>query len=402
MTEQGSALDREIKLFTNGGSSVSYAQARRNDPLLAGYEYDKYPGNEAITGFNNVNLQRINVCRHVPAVRTRVGPRGNFKGTVCVLADGSLVLAACRRITKQGLFGIHVYTSADKGLTWTEIGQTKLYGKEGFLTAVPDGSLLMTGRSEAVPGRSAPPSDWAEPQQTTQRSTDGGRTWQTIKVDGLETPRNIIVETDGSLLMIRALRSGYHEPYSPSGDLELLRSANGGQNWTHSEGRVDWDNSSFGEVASVRLGDGRLLAALRGHPQNLICEGRQVTFLTESSDDGKTWCRPWVITNTAEVQVQLLLLRSGRLLATYTNYHLPYGACAIVSEDDGRTWSCGAPIQLAISADCFTGWATTVELADGDLLTSYMITAYQQQPPEQTGTERSVCEVVRWRLPDLR
>jgi len=192
------------------------------------------------------------------------------------------------------------------------------------------------------------------------------------------------------------------KPYSPSGDLELLRSANGGQSWTRSEGRVDWDNSSFGEVASVRLGDGRLLAALRGHPQNLAHEGRQVTFLTESSDDGKTWCRPWVITNTAEVQVQLLLLRSGRLLATYTNYHLPYGACAIVSEDDGRTWSCGAPIQLAISADCFTGWATTVELADGDLVTSYMITAYQQQPPEQTGIGRSVCEVVRWRLPDLR
>jgi hypothetical protein len=61
-------------------------------------------------------------------------------------------------------------------------------------------------------------------------------------------------------------------------------------------------------------------------------------------------------------------------------------------------------VQLALSADCYTGWPVTVEL-DGDpedgaeLITCYMITAYLNEPPEPKGVQRSVCEVVRWRLP---
>ena len=31
-------------------------------------------------------------------------------------------------------------------------------------------------------------------------------------------------------------------------------------------------------------------------------------------------------------------LKDGRILATYSNYHLPFGVYAIVSRDGGRTW----------------------------------------------------------------
>ena len=371
---------------------------KRNALMLSGYEYEKYP--EAITGFNGMNLQQVTFCRREPAARVRVGPRGNYKGVVCRLGDGALRLAVCRRVTDVGLFGIHVYASDDEGLTWEETGPAELYGKEMSLTAVPDGSLLMTVESKAFVADTT--------QMNIYRSSDGGCTWQSHLIDGPETPRNLIVEPDGGLLMVRALRSAHQKaryddegkPYVPSSNLELLRSGDGGRSWVIVEGQVDWDNSRFGEVSSVRLPNGDLLASLRAMPPGAKGrEGEQVTYITKSSDDGKTWSAPRAMTNTAEVQVVLLLLEDGRLLATYTNYHLPFGVCAIVSEDDGETWSNDTPVQLAISADCFTGWASTVQLPDGDLITSYAITAYLNQPPNPGGAERNVCEVVRWQLP---
>ena len=375
------------------------AAQKRNALMLSGYDYEKYP--ESITGYNGMNLQQVTHCHREAAVRVRVGPRGNYKGAVCRLGDGSLRLAACRRVTDAGLFGIHIYASSDEGLTWEEIGPNELYGKEMSLTAVPDGSLLLTVESKSFVKDTT--------QMNIYRSEDRGRTWQSHLIDGPETPRNLIVEPDGSLLMVRTLRSASQKaryddegkPYVPSSNLELLRSTDGGQSWMITEGQVDWDNTRFGEVSSVRLGNGDLLASLRSQPPDgKGHEGEQITYMTRSSDDGKTWSAPRVMTNTAEVQVVFLLLQDGRLLATYTNYHLPFGVCAIISEDNGETWSNDAPIQLALSADCFTGWASTVQLLDGDLVTSYAITAYLNQPPNSGGAERNVCEVVRWRLPE--
>ena len=50
---------------------------KRNAELLAGYDYEKY--NQALTGFTGQDLQRVGFIRWEPAVRTRVGPRGNYK-----------------------------------------------------------------------------------------------------------------------------------------------------------------------------------------------------------------------------------------------------------------------------------------------------------------------------------
>lgn len=389
--------DNDRFIVTDGGIPPSPEEEARNAPLRAGYDYGRYPS--CITGYTGVNLQRISVRTQYPAVRVRVGPRGNFKGAMCLRHDGTLALAVCRRVSETGLFGIDVYESRNRGLDWSQINRTELFGKEMTLVTVPGGSLLMTVESKA----------FVEDPTTLAiyRSEDGGVSWDTIVIDGQQIARNLVVEPDGSLLFIRALRSAYWKhiydeagkDYAPSCDLELLRSSDGGRTWQRSEGRVAWSNDRFGEVASVRLGPGRLLAALRSNPPGTDGEGAQVTYLTESVDDGMTWSEPRVFTHTAEVQVHLLRLRSGRVLATYTNYHLPFGVCAVHSDDGGRTWSWDTTIQLAISADCYTGWATTVELEDGELITNYAMTAYLNEPPEAIGSSRSVCEVVRWKLP---
>jgi hypothetical protein len=100
------------------------------------------------------------------------------------------------------------------------------------------------------------------------------------------------------------------------------------------------------------------------------------------------------MTNNAEVHVYLTELHDGRVLATYSNYHLPYGVFAIVSGDQGRTWDREHPVQLALSADVYVGWPVTVQLPDNSLITAYASTTYYREAPDHT-----TCEVVKWSLP---
>jgi len=146
----------------------------------------------------------------------------------------------------------------------------------------------------------------------------------------------------------------------------------------HSPGKglVDWEgNTWYGEVSAIRLKSGRLLAALRRQIPGTSGEGFEDTFLTESTDRGKHWAKPWPLTHRAEVHVYLTQLHDGRLLATYSNYHLPWGVYAIVSKDEGKSWHLDHPIQLALSADIYVGWPVTLQLEDDSLITSYAMLA---------------------------
>ena len=363
----------------------------RNARLLDGYDYSKYT--VAITGYNGQDLQRIGIVQWQHAVRTRVTARGTYKAGMAQLPNGKLVLAACRDNynkdrAKRG-FSIEVYESSDEGLTWKEIGESALFGKEPSLTALPDGSLVLTAQNFG-PGAT-------QDRIPISRSSDGGRTWQTIELMGPDYPRNVIVEPDGSLLFVRALEWDW-EGDQGNPNLELCRSKDRGETWTCSEGQVDWNVAAFGEVSAIRLKDGRYLAALRTIAPDAPARdahGFGVTVLTESTDGGKHWSKPWPITSTAEVHAYLSELDGGRLLVTYSTYHLPFGVFAMVSADGGKTWDRGQPVQLALSALNQVGWPVTLQLNDGSLLTAYALTAYLKQPPDLF-----VTEVVRWRWPE--
>ena len=362
------------------------AARQRNAALLGEYDYSKYV--TALTGYTGLDRQRVAVVDYQNAVRTRVGRRGNYKAGLARQSDGTLLTAVCRRNTATGLFFILVYESKDEGLTWHEIGQSRLFGKEPSLAALPNGTIVLVAQDQD------PANLGKEPVKPVSRSVDGGRTWETSTMSGPSYPRNLFVEEDGSLLMIRALRSGWSFPNDGSPNLMLCRSKDGAKTWETSEGIVDWDQTEFDEVAVIRLRDDRLLAALRRQIPGTDGEGFEDTVLTESTDDGKHWCRPWRFGNTAEVQVYLTELRDGRILATYSNYHLPWGVCAVISRDSGRTWDLNRPVQLALSAEYYVGWAVTLQLPDDSLITSYAATTYLKQPPETT-----TCEIVRWNLP---
>jgi photosystem II stability/assembly factor-like uncharacterized protein len=346
------------------------ADQKRNAKLLSGYDYGKYV--EGLTGYTGQDMQRIGFVTWQHAVRTRVGPRGNYKAGMTRLPSGELVLAACRDSGDPDplkRFDIFVYRSRNYGLTWREIAKVPGGGKEPSLTALPQGSILMTAQR-----------GYGLDQQPTFRSEDGGQTWQEAMVPANDYPRNLIVEPDGSLLMVRALKEDWYNRGGGSPNLRLDRSRDGGKTWECSEGVVDWDWPGFGEVSAIRLRDGRLLAALR----------RQVPGTT---DNGKHWSKPRQMVNNAEVHVYLTELADGRILATYSNYHLPWGVFAVVSADGGRTFDLEHPIQLALSAGYSVGWPVTLQLPDKSLITCYASTAYYQEQPSV------VCEVVRWRMP---
>ena len=188
--------------------------------------------------------------------------------------------------------------------------------------------------------------------------------------------------------------------FAHGNDLVRCRSTDGGRTWTKSVGKIDWEprdiaSTLFAEVGITRLRDGRLLATLRREIPNTEGEGFEDTFLTESTDDGESWSRPWRVSGTAEVHGYLIELADQRLLMTWSNYHLPYGVAAAVSTDGGHTWSRDQTIQLAMSADCYTGWASTVQLGDGSLVTAYATTIYVPEKDQP----KSACEALRWRLP---
>ncbi len=309
------------------------AAQRRNAALLDDYEYDKYI--TSITGYTGQDLQRVEFVRYADAVRTRVGPRGNYKARFTRLQDGALLIAVCRQdpdsndADTKGPFQIYVYRSTDDGLTWTEIDKPGICGKEPSLTTLPDGAVLMTAQNADFS------LDASQRGMYCARSEDGGDTWQCQAIQGARYPRNVIVEDDGSLLFFRPAGE-------PDWNLSACRSADGGRTWRFETGAVAWhdaDRGLFDEVSAIRLDDGALLAALRREVPRCTGEGFEDTMITRSEDDAKTWSPPVRMTNNAEVHVHLMKLADGRILATYSNYHLPYASCQLAYNSRGMPHS---------------------------------------------------------------
>ena len=85
----------------------------------------------------------------------------------------------------------------------------------------------------------------------------------------------------------------------------------------------------------------------------------------------------------------LLHLRDGRLLMTYGHRRPPFGNQARLSGDRGRTWS--EPVVVSgDGAGGDLGYPSTVELADGSLLTVW----YEAMK----GSPHAVLRQARWSL----
>lgn len=363
------------------------------------HDISKYPA--GLTGWGGCDLNdQISRWDLRPAYRTRLGKpgrtRGLYKAGTAVMPDGDIICAPCRNPQAPGQsFGLHVFRSRDKGATWQEICRTPMTGKEPSLTCLSSGVLILT--TEDLSGDTTP----------IFRSEDGGVTWTSTDLGKRRgTIRNVLESADGSVTMFKGPK---YEEGGPDQEAWIYRSTDEGRSWEMS-GKTLWEVTPAAtpeEPHVIRIPDGRLLAVIRVGGTHII-EGTEAPpgfeagdhlLLAASNDDGLTWtpCRDFL--GYAKVHGWLTLLADGRLMCTYASYHLPFGVFAVLSSDLGETWDTAHPIQLAISADLYVGWPISLQLDDGQILTSYAATVYPKFR-DGTSADQSTCQVVRWQLPD--
>ena len=397
-----------------------------NKPPRFQWEHQAYDYNYkdmGCTGYTGLDVQRVVQNHNLPALRAQLGPRGMYKAGLAVLPDGRLLASPVNMLAEKApspfptgsvdlTWPVEMFESTDGGRSWHRFDHSPLVGKEGSLHYLESGVMLFT--SESLDGVCI--------------SEDEGRTWRAVsfasdrrnEFEVAAAIRAPIVHGDGTVSFMRCV--GTPENYFDKVENPLpcrawmVHSTDGGRTWDErTDVQIPWEDPFpfFIECDFATMGDGRILAAsrfewnheLEGNPlpyppgkmPNDHAAGHMV--LMESSDEGRSWSAPREFLNYSEVQGQLTLLRDGRLLCTYTHYHLPFGVAAVLSHDDGRTWDHDHAFQLAWSNGGCTGWSTTRELPDGALVTIHALEPYDVEPKE---SGRTVCQSVRWEPPDSR
>lgn len=213
------------------------------------------------------------------------------------------------------------------------------------------------------------------------RSTDGGVTWSERYSSIVNSPHGPIQLADG-----RQLYAG-KELFTGERRVGVCHSSNDGESWEWLSDIPTRDGDqaeNYHELHAVESEDGRIVVHVRNHNQNHERE----TLQCESHDGGETWT-PLRSIGVWGLPSHLLRLRDGRLLMSYGHRRNPLGNQVRISEDQGETWS--EPILLSTdghSGDL--GYPSTVELADGTLLTIW----YELLQ----GSSLAVLRQARWKL----
>jgi len=191
------------------------------------------------------------------------------------------------------------------------------------------------------------------------RSTDGGRTWSPRIPTIVNSPHGPIQLRDGRLLYAGK------QLWTTEQKVGVGVSSDDGLTWqwlaeipTRQGDKV----SSYHELHAVEAANGTIVAQIRNHND----ADKGATLQTESTDGGQTWSAPHPI--CYGFPSHLLRLRDGRLLMSYGYRRPPYGNRARISSDHGKTWSDERVIS-ADGKDGDLGYPSTIELADGTLLT---------------------------------
>ena len=314
---------------------------------------------------------------------------------------------------------VRAMTSRDDGATWTYprvLFDSPTDDRDSGVLETAKGTLLVTtftslayedhlaksvmympvaGKSSAM--RPMPPEVIARWQATQKRltaderqaelgewvlrSTDGGLNFSARIATIVNSPHGPLQLKDGRILYIGK------ELWTKNQRIGAVESKDDGLSWnwlSEIPGRPGDDvERDYHELHAVESDDGRIVAQIR-HQGKV---DKNWTLQTESTDGGKTWTIPRAI--TFGIPSQLLKLRDGRLLMTYGHRRLPFGNQARLSTDHGRTWS----EPMIVSGDGTVsdlGYPSTVELADGTLLTVW----YENMK----GLDRAVLRQAKWQL----
>jgi hypothetical protein len=213
------------------------------------------------------------------------------------------------------------------------------------------------------------------------RSTDGGLNWSP-KLDCLVSSPHGPIQLAGG----RLLYAG-KDLWRPGERVGVAESTDDGQTWkwlADITPRQGDKHEEYHELHAVETNDGRIVVQIRNHNK----ANDRETLQCESKDGGKTWTEPKPI-GVWGLPSHLLKLRDGRILMSYGHRRAPFGNQARLSTDHCRTWS--EPITLSADGNGGDlGYPSTVELADGTLLTVW----YELLK----GTQRAALRQAKWKL----
>lgn len=147
----------------------------------------------------------------IAAQRIPLGKPGDYKLCLALLPSGELLLAMFVNLSvgegKVREDMIH-YRSSDGGQTWGERRVLPLLGREPYFSRRDDGTLFITTHLLSADIRN--PDDYIH--SYLHRSTDGGRTWSTLRIGAGDVPgaepkawthtsRNVLQLRDGALIL---------------------------------------------------------------------------------------------------------------------------------------------------------------------------------------------------------
>ncbi len=299
-----------------------------------------------------------------------------------LMPDGSVVATIFNRPYHGLGVGDVECWSSHEGRLWKKRGSPAVHeGKSNRMNVAAglahDGSLVVLASGWG--GR-----DFREKILPTlvARSSDGGRSWSRSSAvqlpDGVDflIPFGDIVQGEGKLLAA----SFYHE-VPGTANAFVLFSRDDGRSWGEA---VKIAPRDYNETALLRLRPDRWLAASRSH-----ADGHLALYVSE--DEGNHWARSGFLTLPGHHPAHLLEMADGRILLTYgireKGHH---GIGYRTSRDQGRTWS--RPTRIVnLEGTSDGGYPSTVQLADGKLLTAY----YSNRIPQH---QRYHMGAVRWEL----
>lgn len=367
---------------------------------------------DSVTVINRKTLAADAIaCERIP-----LGDDDDYKPDLVMLPDGELILVAFHqhkrpnnKVMEQNL----LFRSRDGGKTWSKPEKLAQLGREPYLTVLPDGTLFMTGHLLAGDVRN----EWGYTCGFLHRSTDAGKTWQSIRIEseGIKpkasnhSTRNVLRLADGTLLLGVDYDGG-------DGPFLMWRSKDNGKTWDKTGKCRPKDFKSQygffgGETWLWQAKSGKIWALVRVDSNELPIKGRPIKagndqadhfILFSSKDEGKTFDRIRDFGDYGEMYMSILRLQDKRLLLTFTVRDLkpPLGVRAIagVETEDGFEFDFSRDrimldARTPVGKSQGGGFGPTVQLKDGTLVTSY---SYRGKD------DKTRLEVVRWRLPAPR
>ena len=197
-------------------------------------------------------------------------------------------------------------------------------------------------------------------------SHDFGETFGPIMKSPISSPHGPTVLNDGTVLWVGRKLGIHNHMYAYT-----INTDTGEMNLRGELGIYKYDEFKdlyFYEPHAIQLSDGKIICHLRAENAE---ETIFTLYQTISLDNGATWSKPeQIVRDDSGAPGHLFMHSSGILISTFSHRKRPYGIWAVLSEDNGETWSDEFILHHGYDTDDL-GYPSTIELDNGDLLTVF-------------------------------